>query len=154
MGLSFMKLIKKQVKFNGQYFDKYYFDELNKSVKKSPLEEIEQKQLVANCKIKYKHLFKCMLHPVNESKSKPQYRAKLPMLGLNKGASDWLVLVSNKKYGFLVIELKRSRLKDSSVSIDQKEFIHSTKEHGGYGCVCYGYKAALEVMEMYFNNLL
>jgi hypothetical protein len=129
----------------------YWDEQLNSSKTKSPLEHIEQINLVSHCQHKYPKEFNLMMHPVNEANIPVQYRAKLNKCGLLKGASDWLVLYPSNGKPYLVIELKRSRKRDSSVSQEQIDFLLNAEYVGAASCIAYGYKAALQVMKEYFK---
>jgi hypothetical protein len=130
----------------------YWDDVLNASKVKSPLEHIEQINLVSHCNQRWPKEFALMLHPVNEGLIPAQYRAKLNKCGLLKGASDWLILYPSNGFHYMVVELKRSRKKDSSVRIEQSEFILNAVEAGAHGVIAYGFKAALKSIEDYFNK--
>lgn len=120
--------------------------------KKCRLEEYEQIDLVSHFKHKWPNPAKMSFHPINESKSAPQYRAKLNKCGILKGASDWIVLFPSNGHPFMVIELKRANKKDAAaVSKEQKEFLVNSKKLGAFACVAYGYKAALVAIEDYFK---
>jgi len=129
----------------------YWDESLNTSKTKSPLEHIEQINLVAHCRQRWPKEFNLMLHPVNESDIKVQYRVKLNKCGLLPGASDWLILYPSNGKPYMVLELKRSRKRDSSVSQDQIDFLLNAEYVGAFACVAYGYKAALNAIEKYFK---
>ena len=93
-----------------------------------------------------------LFHVANESVSKMQHRKNLKQAGVKSGVSDYLLLAPNSKYNFLAIELKRARKSDSSVSANQNEFIKSVENMGGFGCVCYGYQAALLALDEYLKE--
>lgn len=129
-----------------------YWDEaLNARKGKSPLEHIEQINLVSHCQHRYPKQFNLMMHPVNESNIPVQYRAKLNKCGLLKGASDWLVLYPSNGKPYLAIELKRSRKRDSSINKEQVSFLLNAESVGAFSCVAYGYLAALHAMKEYFK---
>jgi hypothetical protein len=129
-----------------------YWDEaLNASKVKSPLEHIEQINLVAHCRQRWPKEFNLMLHVPNESNVPVQYRNKLSKCGLLPGASDWLILWPSNGKPYMVLELKRSRKRDSSVSQDQVDFLLNAEHVGAFACVAYGYKAALKSIEEYLK---
>jgi hypothetical protein len=129
-----------------------YWDEtLNASKTKSPLEHIEQINLVAHCRRRWPKEFNLMLHVPNESDVPAQYRVKLKKCGILKGASDWLILYPSNGKPYMALELKRSRKRDSSISQDQVDFLVNAEYVGAFACVAYGYKAALQAIEEYFK---
>tara|TARA_R110000772_G_scaffold123063_5_gene229282 strand:- start:7569 stop:7997 length:429 start_codon:yes stop_codon:yes gene_type:complete len=129
-----------------------YWDEVfNASKVKSPLEHIEQINLVAHCRRRWPKEFNLMLHVPNESNVPVQYRNKLSKCGLLPGASDWLILWPSNGKPYMVLELKRSRKRDSSVSKDQVDFLSNAEYVGAFACVAYGYKAALKSIEEYLK---
>tara|TARA_R110000782_G_C14758109_1_gene407856 strand:- start:848 stop:1276 length:429 start_codon:yes stop_codon:yes gene_type:complete len=129
-----------------------YWDEvLNASKVKSPLEHIEQINLVAHCRQRWPEEFNLMLHVPNESNVPVQYRNKLSKCGLLPGASDWLILWPSNGKPYMVLELKRSRKRDSSVSKDQVDFLLNAEYVGAFACVAYGYKVALKSIEEYLK---
>lgn len=130
------------------YWDEY----LNASKIKSTFEHVEQINLVAHCRQIYPEQFKLMLHVPNESDVPVQYRAKLNKCGILKGASDWLILVPANLRSYMVLELKRSRKRDSSISKDQVKFLLDAQSVGAFSCVAYGYKAALQAIDDYFSG--
>ena len=132
----------------------YWDDVLNASKVKSPLEYIEQINLVAHCRQRWPVQFELMLHPVNESNIPVQYRVKLNKCGILKGASDWLILYPAYGVPYMVVELKRSRKRDSSVSAEQSEFILNAIDIGAHGVIAYGFKAALKSISDYFDNTI
>ena len=129
----------------------YWDDKLNASKVKSSLEHIEQQNLVAHCSVKWPKQFLLMFHPINESDVDVRYRVKLAKCGLMKGVSDWLILYPSNGKPYLVIELKRSRKQDSSIKKEQIDFLLNAEYVGADACVCYGYKAALHVIEEYLK---
>ena len=144
-----MKMIKSERNKSGVLC---YWDEgLNASKTKSPLEHIEQINLVAHCRHRWPKEFNLMLHPVNESDVPVQCRVKLKKCGIRKGASDWLILYPSNGRPYMALELKRSRKRDSSISQDQVDFLLNAEHVGAFACVAYGYKAALHAIELYFK---
>ena len=128
-------------------------EELNASKVKSPKEDAEQRQLNGHCSVKWPDLAPMMYHIINESggMGSSQYGSALNRLGRKKGVPDWPVMIPKNGYHGLYIELKRSRKRDSSVDKEQVKFLLQA-ESLGYKCViCYGYKAALHVIEEYLK---
>lgn len=144
-----MAITKKQ---NKAGVDTYFLSEQLKV--KSRLENEESKLLYQSAILKHPEIESLFFHVANESKSKPQHRHNLKQMGLSSGVSDYLLLMPNDRYHFLTIELKRARKKDSSVNPEQVEFIKNVNKNGGYGCICYGFRAALHVLKLYLSNKL
>lgn len=119
---------------------------------KSRLEEYEQIDLVSHFRHRWPGPGKLSFHPINESKSAPQYRAKLNKAGILKGASDWIILYPAGFHPYMVLELKRANKKEAAtISQEQKEFLLAAESVTAFACVAYGYKAALVAIEEYFN---
>jgi hypothetical protein len=133
----------------------YWDEQLNACKVKSPKENPEQVNLNSHCSSRWPDLSKMMWHVVNESGSSgdSRYGGELKKRGRKKGVPDWHVMVPSNGYHGLYIELKRSRKKDATpISKDQREFL-LLAESLGYQCiVAYGYKAALQAIEDYFDN--
>jgi len=121
---------------------------------KSRLEWVEGVDLYQHATHKFDGIEPVFFHVANESQSKPQYRQKLKQQGLTAGVSDYLLLAPRGGYHYLAIELKRARVGDSAIRDEQITFIEAVSNMGGYGCICYGYKAALHVIELYLNEMI
>lgn len=119
---------------------------------KSRVEELEQIDLASHCAFRWPEHFGLQFHVANESKASPQYRGKLARMGLKKGVSDWLVLVPAHGRPYMVLELKRARKKDSTISKEQRDFLLSTESVGAFAVVAYGYRAALQAITDYFGG--
>ena len=84
-------------------------------------------------------------HTVNEGKKSMQAALRDEKAGLRKGVSDYVFLIGfGGKYPFGVIELKRTnksgKAKASPVSKEQKEFLKSVRDKGGFAAVAYGFE--------------
>ena len=119
-------------------------------------EELEQKDLNFHCAYKWPNEYRSMFHVGNESggKSSSQWGQKLNDLGRKKGVSDWQVQVPIGKYHGLIIELKREIKSASTLGKEQSDYLVNQQSLGYYVAVCYGYKAALHVIDQYLKNLL
>jgi len=93
--------------------------------------------------------FKALFHVANESKSAPQYRAKLRQKGMKKGVPD--LIIPHPKGGFsgLVIELKRNS-GGARISPEQKHFMGIFSNANFLCCYTYG----LEEIKKAFNEYL
>ena len=93
-----------------------------------------------------------MFHVINESEGKSSgfYGAELNRQGRKKGVPDWPVMIPNKQFHGLFVELKKES--GGSISKEQKAFF--TRHLAlGYQCVfAYGYKAALVAITEYLDN--
>ena len=97
-----------------------------------------------------------MFHVANEGAFSPQHRDSLSRSGVRAGVSDYVILHRTKQgHPFALIELKRSRKRDSSISKEQVDFLLSREKQGGFCCIAYGAKAAKKIAEWLYkgNNL-
>jgi hypothetical protein len=129
-----------------------FYLENQTQLKNCQSEDVEQMQFTFDLRYNYPDLL--YLHPVNEGNIPVNYRDKLLKKGLLPGASDIIILKPNKHFSYLVIELKRQCVSKSKISQNQKEFLESVKNQGGFACVAYGASAAVFIVEEYLNNCL
>lgn len=111
--------------------------------------------------LKYNHPNLLFFHAVNEGKKTITSALRDEQAGLLKGVSDFVILIgdpayTDKPYPFAAIELKRTNKSGkgaaSPVSKEQKEFLKSVRDRGGFAAVCYGFeqfKVAIEEMISY-----
>ncbi len=130
----------------------YWDDSLNAIKVKSRKEKLEQIDLNNACKAKYPLDYSMMWHTVNEGERVSYYGAMLNNRGKKKGIPDWIVLISMHGYSSLLIELKRSRKKDSEIPVEERDFILNAEKFDSCVVVAYGYLAALEAIGDYFSN--
>lgn len=99
----------------------------------------------------YPHLQ--MFHVANEGDFSAQHRNSLARSGVRAGVSDYVIL-HNTVGGcaFALIELKRSRKRDSSITKDQVDFLLSREEQGGFCCAAYGSTAAKAIVEWLYKG--
>lgn len=99
-------------------------------------------QIFASDYVKYNYPEMVFFHVVNENKKTIGQARKDKAKGLLKGVSDCVFMIPEKyraNYSFGAIELKRATKKLASpVSEDQKAFLKSVRESGGFGAVAYG----------------
>lgn len=89
-----------------------------------------------------------MFHVANEGAFSPQHRDSLTRSGVRSGVSDYAILHRTLHgHAFALIELKRSRRRDSSISKEQVDFLLSREQQGGFCCVAYGKNAAIAIVE-------
>jgi len=88
-----------------------------------------------------------MFHVANEGAFSPQHRDSLTRSGVRSGVSDYVILHrTTQGHPFALIELKRSRKRDSSIRKEQSEFLLEREKQGGFCCGSYGAMAAIEVL--------
>lgn len=109
-------------------------------VKSCPKEDDEQ--IFCSDWVKYNYPQVVYWHTINENKKSIRQGIKDQSKGLLKGVSDCLFLIPDSlrgKYPFGAIELKRaSKTQASQVSKEQKAFLKSVRESGGFAAVAYG----------------
>lgn len=109
-------------------------------VKSFPKEDDEQ--IFCSDWVKYNYPKIVYWHTVNESRKSVGQARKDQAKGLLKGVSDCLFLIPESlrgKYPFGAIELKRAgKTQASPVSKEQKAFLKSVRESGGFSAVAYG----------------
>lgn len=99
-------------------------------------------QIFASDWVKYNYPEMVFFHCVNEGKKTIGQARKDQDKGLLKGVSDCIFMIPEKyrgNYSFGAIELKRATKKLASpVSNEQKSFLKSVRESGGFSAVAYG----------------
>ena len=94
-----------------------------------------------------------MFHVANEGAFSPQHRDSLARSGVRKGVSDYVILNRTLQgHPFALIELKRGRKRDSSISKAQVYFLLSRESQGGFCCIAYGAEAARTVVEFLYKG--
>lgn len=114
-------------------------------------ESAEQKLLVewANLQsCKYSEL-KMLVHVPNEGKRSPRTGAELKRMGMAKGFPDLGLLVPNKKYAGLFIELKADKTK--SMTKEQKEWLEKLNSYGYKAVRCNGSEEAIQIIKRYLG---
>lgn len=118
----------------------YYIEFYPGSVKSCPKEDDEQ--IFCSDWVRYNYPQIIYWHTVNEGKKSMCAARKDAAKGLLKGVSDCLFLIPESlrgSYPFGAIELKRAgKTQASPVSNDQKAFLKSVRESGGFAAVAYG----------------
>lgn len=117
-----------------------YIEFYSGPVKSCPKEDDEQ--IFCSDWIKYNYPEMVFFHVVNENKKTMWQATRDKDKGLLKGVSDCIFMIPEKhrgKYSFGAIELKRaSKSLATAVSKDQKAFLKSVRESGGFAAVAYG----------------
>ena len=111
----------------------------------------EQKVIIQWCNLqscKYPEL-KMIFHCPNESKRSARYGAELKRMGMAKGFPDLGLLVPNKKYAGLFIELKADKTK--SMTKEQKEWLEKLNSYGYKAVRCNSAEEAIQVIKKYLN---
>lgn len=118
--------------------------------KTCPPERIEQIDSVAFVREHYPAYANLMLHPVNEGEIPPQYRIDLYKQGQLPGASD-IIILQPGAWPYACIEIKR--VKGGSLSPDQRSFLQSTHEAGGYAAIARGAEAFKEALREFIGGI-
>ena len=122
-----------------------------KTNKPKTTEAQEQKSLIEWAKWqegRYPEL-KMLMHIPNEGKRSKRYGAELKRLGLRPGFPDLGLLVPNKKYAGLFIELKADKTK--SMTKEQKEWLEKLNSYGYKAVRCNGAEEAIQVIKRYLD---
>lgn len=126
-------------------------EEENASKKKSRLEKYDGWDFAAYVNHHMPEL--AMFHVANEGAFSPQHRDSLTRSGVRSGVSDYVIL-NRTLHGhtFALVELKRSRKRDSGISKEQIDFLISRERQGGFCCVAYGATAAKDIIEWLYKG--
>ena len=122
-----------------------------KTNKPKTTEAQEQKSLIEWAKWqekKYPEL-KMLMHVPNEGKRSKRYGAELKRMGMAKGFPDLGLLVPNKKYAGLFIELKADKTKN--MTKEQKEWLEKLNSYGYKAVRCNGSEEAIQVIKRYLG---
>lgn len=111
-----------------------------------PTEHQEQSLVIQYCNLKKIPIF----HIPNGSYKSLTARVKAKKEGLKSGIPDLMIPVANKNYHGLFIEMKR--IKNSKVSVQQKQWIELLNNRGYKAIVCYGSSAAIKEIEDYIKE--
>lgn len=99
-------------------------------------------QIFASDYIKHNYPEMVFFHVVNENKKTIGQATKDKAKGLLKGVSDCVFMIPERyrgRYSFGAIELKRATKKLASpVSAEQKAFLKSVSDSGGFSATAYG----------------
>ena len=94
-----------------------------------------------------------MFHVANEGAFSPQQRDSLTRSGVRSGVSDYVILHRTLEgRPFALIELKRSRKRDSSISKEQVDFMLSREQQGGLCGIAYGTTVAKAIVEWLYKG--
>ena len=99
-------------------------------------------------KNKYPEL-EMLMHTVNEGKRSPRVGAELKRMGMKRGFPDISLLVPNKKYHGLFIELKADKTK--RLTKEQKEGLDKLNKYGYKAVRCNGSDEAIQVIKEYLG---
>ena len=99
-------------------------------------------------KNKYPEL-EMLMHTVNEGKRSPRVGAELKRLGMKRGFPDISLLVPNKKYHGLFIELKADKTK--RLTKEQKEWLEKLNKYGYKAIRGNGSEEAIQVIKDYIG---
>lgn len=118
---------------------------------KNNYEAQEQKIIISWCnwnKNKHPEL-DLVIHIANEGKRSSRYGAELKRMGLRAGFPDLAILVPNKEYSGLFIELKADKTK--KISKEQKEWLEKLNRYGYKAVRCNGADESIEVIKNYLG---
>ena len=99
-------------------------------------------------KNKYPEL-EMLMHTVNEGKRTPRMGAELKRMGMKRGFPDISLLIPNKKYHGLFIELKADKTK--RLTKEQKEWLEKLNKYGYKAIRCNGSEEAIQVIKDYIG---
>ena len=126
-------------------------EEENASKQKSRIEKYEGRDFAAYVNHHMPEL--AMFHVANEGAFSPQHRDSLTRSGVRPGVSDYVILHRTlEDHPFALVEMKRSRRRDSSISKEQVDFLLSRERQGGLCCIAYGAAAARAVVEWLYKG--
>ena len=111
-----------------------------------PTEHQEQSLVIKYCTLKKIPIF----HIPNGSYKSVTARTKSKQEGLKAGVPDLMIPVANKNHHGLFIEMKR--VKNSKVSVHQKQWIELLNKQGYKAIVCYGNNEAIKEIENYIKD--
>ena len=114
----------------------------------SPLEEVEQRNVVTYCA--YANI-PCFAIPNGGKRSKTE-AARMVAQGVRPGVPDLMIPRAAGKYHGLFIEMKRE--KGSTAPADQIAWIETLNAEGYYARVCKGFDEARETIELYMAGRL
>ena len=126
-------------------------EEENASKQKSRLEKYEGWDFAAYVDHHMPELQ--MFHVANEGAFSPQHRDSLTRSGVRSGVSDYVILHRTLEgHTFALIELKRCRKEDSTISKKQADFLLERGQQGGFCCAAYGKNAAIAIAEWLYKG--
>ena len=126
-------------------------EEENASKQKSRLEKYEGWDFAAYVDHHMPELQ--MFHVANEGAFSPQHRDSLTRSGVRSGVSDYVILHRTLEgHTFALIELKRCRKEDSTISKKQADFLLEREQQGGLCCAVYGKNAAIAIVELLYKG--
>lgn len=114
-------------------------------------ERAEQIDCIAWIREYYPDHANLTFHPVNEGRQKAYHRINLLKQGMLPGVSDIVCLKRSGDYPYGLFELKR--IKNGSVSKDQRRFLLDAEDEGAFVAVCDGFDAFKSAWLDYLNPL-
>lgn len=88
-------------------------------------------------------------HTPNGGRRDRKTAARLVGQGVKKGVPDIFIPAQGKGMPGIYIELK---VDGNYAEKEQNEFLKAVKAQGYYACICYGWRAAAEVVDRYFTR--
>ncbi len=89
---------------------------------------------------------------VNEGKRSFILGKLLKAIGLSKGLPDYQILLPNKHWHGLFIEMKTKKEKNRKQKIEQIEFIEKLIKTGYYATFSYGWEEAMDIVNKYLKD--
>ena len=133
--------------------DEYYLAEKpEKGSMFDQSEDGEAKNFYGTAIVRHPELKGLLFHVANEGMIKPQYGAKRKLMGVVSGVADYILLMPSGDYNFAIFEMKKVRGVPSDIKKEQVAFLDKCKAQGGYGCITFGYKAALFALNKFLKQ--
>lgn len=88
-------------------------------------------------------------HVPNEGLHKPQYRAKMKLLGVRSGVSDIHLMLRTTEFSGLICELKKA---GGSPSPEQKAYLEAVSKQGFLAVVINDFDTFVDVFSFYIKN--
>ena len=88
-------------------------------------------------------------HTPNGGRRDKKTAARLVGQGVKKGVPDIFIPAQGKGMPGIYIELK---VYGNYADKEQNEFLRAVKEQGYYACICYGWRAAAEVVDRFYTR--
>lgn len=122
-----------------------------KNIRKKPSHEEDnlQARIVYWFDIQYPGYKKLLFHPSNGGKRNAIEAAKFKRMGVRPGVADLMLVVPNKFYPYMCIELKSEKGKQSE---HQKDFQRAVESIGAKYVVCRSLEEFIEVVNDYLTE--
>jgi hypothetical protein len=117
----------------------------------TPVESLEQEMVFywARANEKAHPELKWLHSSLNGVRLRPMQAVRAKKQGMKKGIADIFLPVKRDKFSGLYIELKR--LKGSTTSLEQKEFLRFVRDQGYFAEICLGANEAIKLIKKYLE---